>query len=196
MAGLTAFDVAVLGVIGLSVLVSLMRGVTREALAMLTWVGALGVAWFGFPYAQELAQKTIAEPWLATGAALTLVFLVPLIAFKVVAGVIGAHLPGGVFGTLDRAAGIAFGVARGAVIVCAAYLGLSMVLEPASQPAWVTGARSLPYVQRGADWLRGLVPEDVQAQSLEAVEALEERAWGEIGEATRTLTPPPAEPSQ
>jgi membrane protein required for colicin V production len=194
MAGVTAFDVAVLGVIGLSVLVSLIRGLTREALAILTWIGALGVAWFGYPYADELAQKTIAEPWIAHAAALALVFLVPLIAFKVVAGIIAAHLPGGVFGTLDRTVGIAFGVVRGVAIVCAAYLGLSMVLEPASHPPWVTGARSLPYVQRGADWLRGLVPEEVRAQSRDAMEALEERAWGEIGEATKTL-PVPVEPS-
>lgn len=190
MAGLTAFDVAVLGVIGLSALVALIRGMTREVLALATWVGAVVVAWFGFPYAQELAQKTIAEPWLASGAALALVFLVPLIGFKVVAQILGSHLPGGVFGTLDRAIGVGFGLARGALIVCAAYLGLSMVLEPASHPPWVTQARSLPLVRSGADWIRGLVPEDLRERSREALEAAEEKTFETLGDATRDLGSP------
>jgi hypothetical protein len=72
MAGLplTAFDVAVLIVIALSVLISLMRGVTREALSLACWLGASAVAWYGFGYARELARQTIETDWLADAAAL------------------------------------------------------------------------------------------------------------------------------
>jgi membrane protein required for colicin V production len=192
---LTAFDGAVLLVLALSVLVSLVRGATREALTLSTWVGALVVAYLGFPYAHELIQRTVGDELVARGLATGLVFVVPLIGFKVVAGILGRHVPGGAFGTFDRAVGVAFGVARGALIICAAYLGLTMVLIPAEHPSWIQEARSLPYVQRGADWLTSLVPEEVQEQSRQAVDAIEEKAFEALGEAAKTLptTPSPAQ---
>ena len=155
---LTVFDVAVLSVIGLSVLISLMRGVTRDALSLASWVGAIAIAWYGFGYARELARQTIETDWLADVAALGLVFIVPLAAFKLVAAMVADRLPGGGIGVLDRALGVAFGAARGALIVSAAYLGLTMTLTPDEQPDWIRGALVLPYVQEGAGLLQRLMP--------------------------------------
>ena len=162
---LTAFDVAVLLVVGLSVLVSLMRGATREALAIATWLGAGAVAWYGFGNLRELARKTIETPWLADIAAFCVAFVVPLIAFKLVAAMVADRLPGGGIALVDRVAGLAFGAARGAVIVCAVYLGLSMALAPDEQPAWIRQALVRPYVEQGAGLLRRFVPEDVARSS-------------------------------
>ena len=162
---LTAFDFAVLLVVGLSVLVSLVRGASREALAMACWLGAGAIAWYGFGHARELAQKTIETAWLADLAAFCVVFIVPLIGFKVVAAILADHLPGGGLGVVDRAAGLAFGAARGAVIVCAVYLGLSLAIAPGEQPGWVREAFVLPYVQQGAGLLQRLLPEQVAERS-------------------------------
>ena len=89
---LTAFDVAVLLIVGISGLLALVRGATREALTMAAWIGALVVAYYGFGYVRELAQKTIEMRWIADVVALVVVFVVPLIAFKTVA--VGALGPG------------------------------------------------------------------------------------------------------
>jgi membrane protein required for colicin V production len=172
---LTAFDIAVLLVVGLSVLVSLMRGATREALALACWLGAGAVAWYGFGYALELAQKTIETPWLADVAAFCVVFLVPLIGFKLVAAVLVDHLPGGRLALVDRLAGAAFGAARGAFIVCAVYLGLSMAIGPDEQPAWVRQALVLPYVREGAGLLQRFVPEDLARSGKVAADAARQR---------------------
>jgi membrane protein required for colicin V production len=158
---LTAFDIAVLLVVALSVLISLMRGVTREALGIASWVGAAVLAWYGFGYARELARQTIETGWLADAAALGLVFIVPLIAFKLLAAMISDRLPGGRIGVLDRTLGIAFGAARGAVIASAAYLGLTIALTPEEQPEWIRDALLLPYVQEGAGLLQRLMPESL-----------------------------------
>ena len=56
---LTAFDVAILLIVGISGLLALVRGATREALTMAAWVGALVVAYYGFGHVREFAQKTI-----------------------------------------------------------------------------------------------------------------------------------------
>jgi membrane protein required for colicin V production len=168
---LTAFDVAVLIVVALSVLISLMRGVTREALSIASWVGAALVAWYGFGYAQELARQTIETNWLADAAALALVLVVPLIGFKLLAAMIADRLPGGSIGVLDRVLGMAFGAARGAVIASVAYLGLTMALAPDEQPDWMREALVLPYVQEGAELLRRLMPETLAARTRDAAAA-------------------------
>jgi len=156
---LTGMDVAAIAVVALSGLFSWFRGVVREALTIGAWVGAFAAAYYGFGHVQELAKRTIEEDWLADVAALAVVFLVPLIALKASGAVLAEHVQGSRLRPVDRWAGVAFGLARGAFIVCVAYLGLSMAIEPARHPAWITDAALLPYVQDGADLLRRVVPE-------------------------------------
>jgi membrane protein required for colicin V production len=165
---LTAFDIAVLAVIGLSVLIGFLRGVIKETLTIVTWVGAGVVAFFTFPYARELARRTIETEWLADAAALCVVFVVPLIALKVAAEVFADHIPGGTLGTVDRFAGAAFGAARGAVVVSVAYLGLAILAAPEDHPEWVKEALILPYVKDGATLLIRLMPDDFAARGLAA----------------------------
>jgi membrane protein required for colicin V production len=155
---LTAFDIAAFAVIGLSVLVAVMRGFLRETLTIITWLGAGVAAYFAFPFARELARRTIETEWIADAAALCVVFVVPLIALKVAAAAVANHIPGGTLGTIDRVAGLAFGAARGAVVVCAVYLGLVVLIAPEEQPEWVKDALILPYVKDGAALLTRLIP--------------------------------------
>ena len=137
---LTAFDVAVLLIVGISGLLALVRGATREALTMAAWVGALVV-----------------------------VFVVPLIAFKTVAAVLSDHVSEGGFGMADRLVGMVFGVVRGAAIVCALYLGVGILIEPDQQPSWMTRAALLPYVREGAGMLQDLLPADAEEAGRNAV---------------------------
>jgi membrane protein required for colicin V production len=132
----------------------------RESLTIITWLGAGLAAYFAFPYARELARRTIETEWLADAAALCVVFVVPLIALKVAAAAAADHIPGGTLGTVDRLAGLAFGAARGAVVVCVAYLGLAVLVAPEEQPEWVTDAVILPYIKDGAALLTRLIPDD------------------------------------
>jgi membrane protein required for colicin V production len=158
---LTAFDLAAILVVGLSVLVAYLRGAVREMLTIATWLGAAVAAFYGYPYARELARRTIDTEWLADAAALCVVFVVPLIAFKVVAAALTGRLPGGRVETVDRIAGAAFGAVRGAIIVCVAYLGLTVLIGRNEQPEWIRNALVRPYVEDGVALLSRLVPEDL-----------------------------------
>ena len=60
---LTALDIAAFAVIGLSVLVAFLRGFLRETLTIITWLRAGVAAYFAFPYARELARRTIETEW-------------------------------------------------------------------------------------------------------------------------------------
>jgi membrane protein required for colicin V production len=187
---LTAFDIAALAVLGLSLLVGFLRGVIRETLTIATWLGAGVVAFYAFPYARELARRTIETAWLADAAALCAVFVVPLIALKVAAAVVADHIPGGTLGTVDRFAGAAFGAARAVVVVCAAYLGLTILVAPEDHPEWVRDALILPYVKDGAAVLTRFMPEAFAARGLAAPMRLPRHGWRALVHAARTPAAP------
>ncbi|MEM7023475.1 MAG: CvpA family protein [Pseudomonadota bacterium] len=167
---LTAFDVAVLLIIGVSAVLSLVRGATREALGLAAWGGALVVAFYGFSYVREIAQKTIDMPWVADGVALVVVFAVPLIAFKTVASVISEHVSEGGLGMADRFVGLVFGAVRGAVVACALYVGFEILVAPDERPGWVEQAMLLPYVEQGAAVIQDFLPEDAEEEGRRVVD--------------------------
>jgi membrane protein required for colicin V production len=183
---LTAFDVGALLVVAISALLSLVRGAAREALTIASWLGAIVAAWYGYGYAQDLARMTIETGWLADAAALVAVLVVPLIVLKVLAAMIADRLPEqGAFGTADRIVGVVFGVVRGGILVCAFYIGLTMLIEPDRHPDWIREAAVLPYVQEGAQLITALLPGDGQDQTAEI--RRQGQSLMKLGEAAREL---------
>ena len=184
---LTAFDVAVLLIVGLSVLISLLRGVTQDVLMTASWVGAAVITYYGFGYARGLARQTIETGLLADAAALGVVFIVPLIGFKLLAAAVADRLPGGRIGALERIGAVLFGVARGAVIVSVAYLFLPVVWARDEQPDWIEEAMVLPYVQDGAELLQPLVPRSI-AERIRSGAETARRHSETLGDLSRSAT--------
>lgn len=173
---LTAFDVIAIAVIGLSTLLALGRGFVREVFALLAWVGAVAAAIYAFPLLQPMLREAIAEPTIADVATAALAFIVPLIALRVLGGMIASALSGFGFGGLDRLLGLVFGLARGALVVCLAYLALGFVFgDESQQPAWIRDARVTPYVRQGAAELRTLLPEGSEDEGRRTAEEMRGR---------------------
>ena len=102
-------------------------------------------------------------------------FVVPLIALKVAAAVVADHIPGGTLGTIDQVAGLAFGAARGAIVVC-------RIPRP-GRPGRPGGAarvgqgRSDPALRQG--WrgpLTRLIPDDFAARGVLALHGCRTRS--------------------
>jgi membrane protein required for colicin V production len=126
-------DLAILGIIGLSAVLSLFRGFVREAIALAGWIAGL---WLAFNFVHVGAEWF--ERWVdSREIRLALGFVTLLAAVLVMAGVAG-RLAGGLvdvtgLGATDRVLGMIFGAGRGAVIVSGIVLlaGFTdMVLEP------------------------------------------------------------------
>lgn len=156
---LTLFDVIVIAFIGISALAALVRGAVAEIMGLLSWLGAAVVAFLALPYAAPLVRPVIAGEGLADGVAFAGVFAVALIALKLLTGMISGAVSGGVLGPLDKLLGLAFGAARGALLVCAAYLVASFLIKPELQPDWVRQAYLIEPVQKGSTMLEHLLPE-------------------------------------
>lgn len=155
----TLFDIAVALVLLLSTLVALARGMVREIVGLASWVGAFVVAYYAFEHVRPFAKQALGNDLLTDAATAAGVFLVPLIVFKILGGMLASGVDEIGLGLFDRIGGLLFGVARGALLVCAGWLIVALVLKPEQQPSWVRQAYSLPYVEAGGDWLRTFLPE-------------------------------------
>lgn len=151
-------DLVVLGVILISGLLAFSRGLVREALGLAAWVLAGAAAFAAQPFILPWARQQFADQTLADTVALVAVFVVVLILLSILAGAISGAVRGSVLGGLDRTLGLLFGLGRGAVLVCAAYIVVGLAVAVDQWPPPVLSARSLPFVYRGADWIVAHVP--------------------------------------
>jgi membrane protein required for colicin V production len=153
-------DLVVLGVILLSGLLAFARGLVREALGLGAWVIAAVIAspYGVFPLIQPWARQQFADPALADTLTFVGVFVVVLILLSLLAGGIAAAVRGSVLGGLDRTLGLVFGLARGALLLCVAYILAGLAVAVDQWPVPVLEARSLPIVYRGAVWITEHMP--------------------------------------
>jgi membrane protein required for colicin V production len=82
-----------------------------------------------------------------------------LIVFKLLSGTVVRTVEGSAVSPLDKLLGLVFGVARGAFIVCAAYLVAGYLVKPDLHPDWVRQAYLIGPVQDGARRIEAWLPE-------------------------------------
>lgn len=114
---MTSFDYAVLVIVGLSILLSMMRGFVREILALASWIIAFFVA---KAYVLELAPllpEAIPNTSLRYLAAFLILFLATLLVCSLLAIALSQIFKHVGLSWLDRVLGAFFGMARGMLIV-------------------------------------------------------------------------------
>ncbi len=135
------------------------RGFLWETLTIFAWVAAaFGCLYFG-PYIVPLTRSLVSEAWLASLLAYAAVFLAVFIPLAFMSHRFSESVRHSPIGPLDRAAGVAFGVVRGLVIVGLAYLAFTYFVPIRQQPHWLTEARLLPMVQSTSEVLLSVVPD-------------------------------------
>lgn len=151
---LTWVDLVVIGIITVSTLLSLFRGLVKEIASLAVWVLAIvGASRLAYLVADVLPD------WLSAPLQQTLAFLIVLVVILVVGKLLimlAKELvsAAGISG-LDRVLGMAFGMARGGLLVVVLAILASMTALP-SQPAWQK-AKSRGFLELGirtaAPWL-------------------------------------------
>ncbi|HEY8118037.1 MAG TPA: CvpA family protein [Methylophilaceae bacterium] len=114
---MTSFDYAVLAIVGLSILLSMMRGFVREILSLASWVAAFFVAKL---YTLELAPllpQEIPSESLRLLAAFLILFLATLLVSSLLAIALAQIFKNLGLSWVDRFLGAFFGLARGIVII-------------------------------------------------------------------------------
>jgi membrane protein required for colicin V production len=154
-------DIAVVSIIAASGLFAFIRGFTREVLSIVAWLGAIAVAFYTGPLVRPTVDSFVPESWRKVVDSFYAydipVFLVAIILFSLIVGIISSQIKKTALGALDRTLGLLFGVARGALIVCLVYLVGSRMLKD-DQPDWLLKARSRPLLAYGAEQIEQLMP--------------------------------------
>ena len=160
-------DAVVIVVLIVSGLLAAARGFVREMLGLAAWVGAGYVTYRTRPIFEPWVQQQIKDPSIAIPLGAIIVFLVTLIVLSLIAGWIARHVRRSPAGGLDRTLGFLFGLARGWVLVVAAYIVAQLVLPIERWPEPVLQSRSIRIAYHGAKWVVSKIPEDFSPPHLE-----------------------------
>lgn len=165
--GVPAADIGVIAILSISALIAAARGFVREMLSLIGWPGAAIAAYFAFPYVQPRIQDWIGHELAAKLIAPVAVFCIVLSLWLWISDRIERCIHRSVFNSGDRLLGLLFGLARGGLVVCLIYLGISIVRPPPNQPAWIAAAHSKRYAEQGVqylmlggEWLLERMPEE------------------------------------
>ena len=156
---MTWVDLAVLGVLVVSGLLALVRGIVREVLGIGAWVGAGAAAVAALPYARTVTRRWLSDPAWIDPVSFIVVFLITLIVLSLIARGIGRAVRDSALGGVDRTLGLLFGLARGAALVILAYIIGGVMVSGDHWPDPVREARLLQPTFEGAKWVVNQLPD-------------------------------------
>ncbi|MET0379062.1 MAG: CvpA family protein [Spongiibacteraceae bacterium] len=144
-------DWTIVAILGISCLISLMRGFVREALSLIAWLAASFVA---IAYHQPLADvfaRWIETPSIRDLLAYLALFIGTLLVGTLINSLIGSMLKASGLTGFDRVLGLVFGAARGLLIVLALVILLPMVI-PVNQDPWWRQSSLIPHFEIMEGW--------------------------------------------
>lgn len=207
--GLTWFDFAALAILGLSGVMAFARGLIREVFSVIAFIAAgIAAVVFNGVATPFVEQYTPLSSVLAPLAAGLLIFLVVFIGITLVTSTLAksAHQSTEI-GSFDRAAGLAFGVLRGVLVVALGVLLLRQGPGTAAPPrdptqcraafdelrAPVFCARTYPIYGTTASVLESILPR-VGARVRDTIGQRQKGESATIPPASETVEPAPENP--
>jgi membrane protein required for colicin V production len=151
-------DYCIIGIIGLSGLIGLARGLIREVFSLFAWGAAV---WIGLHYSAHVAvyfEKSLPLPSARFAAAFAILFVGSLMLAGLLSFILTRLVQGTGLGGTDRLLGLVFGLGRGVLVV--AVLILLAGVTPLPQDPWWKESKLIPPFQSLAFWLRGQIPSD------------------------------------
>jgi len=157
----SVIDIAIVVLVGLSCLVSLLRGFFKEAVSLLSWVAAILITlMFTSRFSGLLPADSIESPTARATVSAVILFFSCLLLGAIANWLFQKIVATSRLGFVDRFVGILFGAARGGIIV--ALLVLAAHLVPTlKQEAWWRSSLLIPHFQGVAQFIHAQLPGEI-----------------------------------
>jgi membrane protein required for colicin V production len=155
-----AVDYIIIAILIISAVMGLVRGLLREAIAVITWFLAIVLAWVFAPSLEPLLGGVLDGSPLRIWAARAIIFVGVLLLGGAISVVLGHYVRVSMFAGMDKFLGFVFGIIRGVVIVGAFTIAVQ-AMRMDEDPRW-KNSRLMPYAIGVADALRGIVGEQLE----------------------------------
>jgi membrane protein required for colicin V production len=159
-------DLGLIVVVLISALLSMLRGFTREVLAIGSWAAAAGAAYYFHPLLLPFVKTYIQKDTIALAVAAGAVFFVTLIIVSILTVRLSDAILDSKVGALDRSLGFLFGAGRGLLLCVVAFVFFNWLVADKNQPEWVKTARTRPLLQATGDQLMAMLPDDPESTFL------------------------------
>jgi membrane protein required for colicin V production len=153
---MTQFDYLALGILGLSMFLSVMRGLTQEILALVAWVLSF---WMATQFAETVAiwmEGSIPLESVRYIAGFVVVFFVVWLLSAIVRITINQFISATGLKPVDRFLGAAFGVVRGFLLMLTLVMLAGLTSFPQS-PIW-RNAMFSPLFEQSAELVKPWLP--------------------------------------
>lgn len=155
-----AVDYIILAILLISAVMGLVRGLLREAIAVITWFLAIILAWLFAGSLEPLLGGVLVGSPLRIWVARIIIFVGILLLGGAVSVIVSQYVRVSIFNALDKFLGFVFGIVRGIVIIGAFTIAIQ-ALRLDEDPKW-KNSRLMPYAIGVADALRSLVGEQLE----------------------------------
>jgi len=153
-------DLAVLAIVLISAILSMLRGFSREVLAIASWAAAAAAAYYFYPLVMPYLTPYIHKEIIAEAVSAAIVFFATLIVVSLFTVRLSDAILDSKIGALDRSLGFVFGVARGFLLAVVAFAIFNWLVADKQQPDWVKNARTRPILTDTAGRIVAMLPED------------------------------------
>lgn len=160
MNALIWIDWVIIGIIGISTLISLKRGFVREAMSLVIWIGAFIIARTFHPNMQALLADTVETPMVRLVAAFAILFFGTLLVGAIVNNTLTQLIRATGLSATDRVLGTFFGLARGVLVVVVALALLRMT--PVTEDTWWQESATVGEFVRVEEWSRDVLGDDIE----------------------------------
>lgn len=140
-------DWAIIAILGISMVISLMRGFVREAMSLVVWIAAVVVALVFYQQLAPLMSELVSTPSLRYLVAWLILFLGVLLVGGLINFLLARLVSASGLSGTDRLLGLVFGALRGFVVVMVLLITLPQIL-PVDQDAWWRQSFLIPELLR------------------------------------------------
>ena len=160
MEQLNNLDVVFLIIVGISALVGIVRGMTKEVLSIVGWVLAAAALYFLVPIVDPIMQQYIASKTLCSIVSGIAILIVFCIVWLLTADRLAAVVRSSKLSAVDRILGFVFGAARGAIIVILIAVMITALIPEQSKEGVFAQSQYFKLANNTAEPLKAMIPDE------------------------------------